>query len=895
MSTRTAAAIPHRLKELAQSWWNARMGRAAATALVFVALVSLGGLSLNVVDELRRLKEAPNDNVQWSVLQVQTELLSAQIQAQKLEASALSTADSFRTAFDIFYSRVELLKSADIFATFRAQKFFATALDSLSASLEEMVPIVDAGPAEMIRQRRELSRRLAELQPTAQDLVVRSIAHFAVVSDSDRTRLMRLLANLALLAFLVFAGMVLVTMLLRRHADRLRLHADELQESEARLAATVRSALDGVIIADEHGTILDLNDQAASCFGYPRDRAIGANMAELIVPERMRAAHVQGMERFRATSESKIVGKRIEIDALHADGHEFPVELAIGVARRGASRLFIAYARDISQRRQDEARLKAAHEAAQAADKAKSRFLAIMSHEMRTPLNGILGVLQLLSEKRTEEEQLRLIAVAEESGDLLLGLINGVLDLSKLQANKIELDSVDFDISEILRAVRDIVAIDADGRGNQIRVRIEGDQPARVMGDPRRLRQVFLNLAANANKFTTGGTIDITAICVAAPDNTVHMDIIIADTGIGIPKDKIPLLFTEFTTLDSRYSRRHGGTGLGLAISKRIIDAMGGEIRVESEFGVGTRVSTRIVLPVAPLGVSRAPTFHHMASEPAAISPLRLLVAEDNPTNAMVARAMLEAAGHSVVMASNGDEAVAAVINQLFDLILMDISMPGMDGIEATRCIRGLNSPAATTPIVAMTADAMDESRNRALAAGMNDFLTKPIRRRELLRAIATNARGSVVQTSAPQSPVCGTIQTGPAEPSGAIDSEDLQHLADDVGPEMLGEIMLQFGVDVKERTRRTVLAAADIDGMDELAAAAHALAGCAATMGARRLADVSRKIEAAARQGLASAVALAPDLATLQAEALLAIAACDRMQTERVDISHATTLAGLR
>ncbi len=347
--------------------------------------------------------------------------------------------------------------------------------------------------------------------------VLDAIGAFSRSSDEERAGLARVLLEVAILALVLFGSLALATVVLFGQTRQLKRREEMLQESRARLSATTRSALDAVVVSDAEGIVIDWNDGATACFGYTRDQAIGASMSKLIIPERYREGHRKGMERYLATGEAHVIGKRIEINALHAKGHEFPVELALNVSKALSRPIFIAYLRDISSRREAESSLKAALETAQAATRSKANFLAVMSHEMRTPLNGVIGTLDLLERTALSRDQDMLVKTALASGEALLAQINDVLDFSKMEAGKLAFDLSPFAPEQLIRSVVEVLKSQAASKRNQLAVEIEDSVPEWVLGDPARLRQVLLNFGSNAVKFTKGGEITFTVRSAVMP------------------------------------------------------------------------------------------------------------------------------------------------------------------------------------------------------------------------------------------------------------------------------------------------------------------------------------------------------------------------------------------
>ena len=408
--------------------------------------------------------------------------------------------------------------------------------------------------------------------------------------------------------------------------------------------------------------------------------------------------------------------------------------------------------------------LSLAKAAAEAANEAKSRFLATMSHEMRTPLNGVLGLIGLLLASPLDATQLRHAQLIRSSGQSLLAVLNDILDLSKIEAGRMALDILPFALGDTVQDVISLLAVRAEALGLGLTLQLPPGLPPVLRGDASRLRQVLFNLIDNALKFTESGGVRVVLAHQAQADGRVALTIEVHDTGIGIAADALPRLFTRFSQADSSTARRYGGTGLGLAISREIIALMHGTISVQSTPGQGSCFTVELALergqlpPALTAGVV-LPALSVLGVGPASkapLRPLRILAAEDNAVNQLLIKALLDQFGHFCDIVGNGLEALHQVQAAHYDLLLLDIQMPEMDGVAATRAVRALAGPVGTIPILAMTANVMAEQQDQYLQAGMNGVVSKQIDPRRLALAI----RALMIEASPP------AARTAPATPA---------------------------------------------------------------------------------------------------------------------------------
>ena len=485
-----------------------------------------------------------------------------------------------------------------------------------------------------------------------------------------------------------------------------------------------------LLLDSASGDILDLNKAAEAYYGYPRQRLVGKSIAFLnLFPETKLREVLSKLSEQRITN--IITRHRL------ASGEMRDVEVYSGPFTVNGRRRLISIVHDITRRLKDEAALSAAKEAAELASRVKGEFVANISHEVRTPLNGLMGMLQLLLETPLSEEQFSYIHTALQSSRNLLRVLNDVLDFTKMEAGKLSLLESAFRVSDILDHTASLFTQQARAKGLALQVRSDGLPGDLYAGDDGRIRQVLFNLVGNAIKFTDSGQIAVeTWAMPGRQPECIRLFFSVADTGIGIPPARIRHIFEPFTQVDGSLSRRYQGSGLGLTIVKRLVELMGGNLLVDSEPGQGTSITFHVLVRMPTKSACLVTATEDSASGPR--QPLRILLVEDEQVNMLMAQKILEKMGHMVTCARNGKAGLEKLHEQRFDVVLMDIQMPVMDGLEATRRIRNAASPMnpPDIPVIAVTAHATSRDRDDAREAGMDGYIIKPFERDILASAI---------------------------------------------------------------------------------------------------------------------------------------------------------------
>ena len=797
--------------------------RAAIIGVVMLAFaVIIIFLSADVLRQIANESESRSDNAQWALSQIEVELIQFLLAVDRAQDGDEDLA-RVRLRFDVLYSRLQTLQVGSVFAGLREQPAYIAGIDRLARFVAEALPLIDGPDAALRAGLPGVEAKAQQVVPDARVIALTAVEVIARQSDQKRRDVMRTLILTAVVTALMIAILIgLVVVLTQLFRESRRRSAENLA-TLSRLDAIVETAMEAIITVDSAGRIVDFNDAASDTLGYGHHEAIGADMALL------RAVQAEGQMLFRVGSAPDFHGRdRVRVTARHKDGRNFPAEMSISRAGEGKDALYVAFLRDLSAQIAAEKALIIARDEALAGEKAKADLLVIMSHEIRTPLNGMIGTMQLLDSTELRPHQREYLRIMEMSGQLLMHHVNDVLDIARLDSGKAPFTLAPADLAALVGEVMENQRPASQANGNGMHYGGPADGRSLVLCDAAQLRQILLNLVGNAVKFTRNGHIRIS---VTHLSDTGPTEIQISDTGIGIPNADLSRIFDDFVTLDATYARRASGTGLGLGIVRRIVDQMGGQLRVESQEGKGS--TFRISLPLVILGVPTPAVVPDAPDLAGMVGPLVVLVVEDNEFNRMIVRTMLVQDGHQVFEARDGEEGIALANTRQFDLILMDISMPRIDGLVAARKILLGYGASCRAPIVAMTAHALAEEGVRFRNGGMRDVLVKPITR-SMLRAV-----------------VAGLPNVMP-KPLRLVDKRVLLTLVQDLGQDRAGALVTRFLTEaasiVEKVAKGLVGAGPDHEVLRDL----HRLEGSAAMFGAETLQTCLSEVETAWKQGMA-------------------------------------------
>ena len=637
----------------------------------------------------------------------------------------------------------------------------------------------------------------------------------------------------------------------------------------------LESSPDAIFSVDNDGLIKNYNPSTLSIFGYTHQEIHEKNWIGLFIAEPFRDNDLLNHSKYTESSKDSVVNSRIELMGYRGD-EEFPIEISITPIRIGSLNFFSVFIRDISERKHAEAVLREGQQQAEQANLVKSQFLAMMSHEIRTPLNAVLGMQELLTHTPLNHVQSDYLKLATQSGKNLLAIVNDILDLTKVEAGKLELEQIPFDVIEITQHCVELLRLTAQAKDLSLITVIAPELNVWISGDPLRYQQVLTNLLSNAIKFTNNGSVTIKLSAQSSAEDSSALLVEVIDTGLGIPLASQAGLFEVFIQVDPSDTRKHGGSGLGLAISKRLVALWEGHIGVESTPNVGSRfwftVGAEVIAPV--LTITSALNKGDEATHPAFSA--NILVVDDSPINQLVMAYMLRNAGHHVDLADSGSAGIAAVKKKHYDIILMDVSMPDMSGMEATTIIRQLGGAAAVVPIIAITAHALAGYQVLCLAAGMNGYATKPISQKDLLAVVATWCDKTITHEAPALSALIedSSVQPlyEPVKQAVILDQAALDALTSLLGQEAFNDLLQIY---LRELTTRcdAIKQAVILQDLAIISREAHSIKSSSASFGATALQAIAKDIEACGyNDDLPQALILAEQLLPCAAATLAAM-----------------------
>ncbi|WP_435256764.1 response regulator [Thioclava sp. FR2] len=709
---------------------NVRVLRYAALGFLAVVVISANVILFRQIDlQLKRSYTAESDSTIWNISQVEVELLRFQnaLNASQVAGNSKEALEAVRLSFDLLYSRAALISERRD----RAHQILVESDDwndfvAPDGFIETTVPLIDGADADLIAAIPELTLAVTnQIKALRNDIVASSVSSIRRTEDQreELQASLQLFSAVALGLLLVMATLIVVIGFQGRARER---HRKELSQVVFNLRTTIDSSLEAAVILDHEGKIIGCNRAGAKMFSWEEGASQPRYFADVIVDIKRGSA---GVLKIASACRSGNENGRITLNGRRPDGSQFPLELSLAQARSATGMpIAIAFIRDISELVEREKALKDARNAALLGEQAKSRFLAMISHEMRTPLNGLLSAVELLkSGAKLNSNQTWLLRIIENCGKTTLDQVNNVLDLTSLRkVDEKSLPDVDFKPVDLINVVVDQFLPEAGARGNKINTVFSGEANKMLTGKSALIKRILTNLLSNAVKFTENGTITVGLDCQPGrSDGTMSVRLSVADTGVGIADSDRDRIFNTFETLDTSYSRLQEGSGLGLGLAKLSAEAMGGRMTVSSRKDEGSTFALYLTMKLAePLLPSETRPAHSETS--AALSPLRLLVVEDNAVNRELLVEILRQKGHEVFEARNGQEGVSEALQHRPDVILMDISMPVMDGLEATRRIRSYTS-LPRMPIIAVTANAESVSDTEIAEVGIDAVLSKPV------------------------------------------------------------------------------------------------------------------------------------------------------------------------
>ena len=792
------------------------------------------GLHGKISIAMSDIRSTQYDNRTWVIAQADTELLAYRLALSHLRTNATEEAGQrLRQRFDIFFSRVETVRITLINSPELATPDLVGAWDEIAAMTHSDAAIFDAGDAAVLANLHALEARAATATPKVRSVVVEALQRLIQSGMSLRERTQSLLDSFFLWTVLesgtliaLALGVLLSLYWILRYA-RLRTLLSERQTK------VINTSIDAILICDEAGRLLEYNSAAQKLFALNAKAPSLPGLDHLFVPGKTGYAQADSAVAAKPKTHWRDLAASpglVPAIMRSCDGTSFPVECTVSAHPGMDGRpIFIVFVHDITRQLENEHRLEAARDAAERGERAKSRFLAVMSHEMRTPLNGLIAALDILHKTTPlSQRQAKFLSVARECGATTLDQIDEVLELTRLDGLTPDEEPQEINLGVLLETLVEQNRPMAWQRGNKIRLDLPHKGLPLFLGPRRTVTRVVLNLLGNALRFTQDGQIDLAVKREADQGDDVWLSLSVSDTGVGIAPDRMDLIFRDFETESLAGPMHSAGTGLGLGIVRRAMDRMGGTVSAVSELGKGSCFTVRFPLravshpAVSAIVPSRATAAGGV--ETGLFFGTSVLIAEDNDINRLVLAEMLRHLGARVDQAVDGQEAVTMAQAICYDMILMDLTMPGLDGVEATRQIRQAGA-SSRSPIVGLTAHVMKEELDRMRAAGMVTALSKPVtidRLQEILSHV-------------------GRETNGDGEPA-LLDLGQLQDMSLALPPLAISDLLGRY----RSETEAALSSLADRSSDAELV---HRTAGAAAVFGALRLRNRLVSAETALRR----------------------------------------------
>ena len=822
--------------------------RVGIVALLALALAVIGYLTFEINHKAQLFGQPAAEEHLGAFRQLSVQYAFLVLSAHQASSDPVGEFEKLRNEFKAFHSKSELLSASQYYQDLPRTHPLKLNINKVQKFLSENAPLIEQPNAKLETTLPNLVKDLRNLQ-TPIKIISEAPTNSLIASPQAESGLtLWVYMRLALLTILAGFSISLAAILIARQRAARATPSVEKDIQIMRPESLAANAHDAVLNLSKDGIIIEYKNNAEALFGYTKEEALGRNIEDLFIPPKLLNRYRKELKNFTLSAiASPEHAQRIKAWLQRKSGETFPAEISFQpIAPKERSRISLVI-RDLTKEKTKQKNIINALNIARQSEQQKTAFIATNSHEMRNPLQGLLGALKLLNDTDLYPVQKRYVETMDASGRMLLAQIENALDVSKVNEARAELRADPIQLDQLIAEVITSHAALSDEKGNEIRHQWVHSPAADILGDKVKLQQILLNLLSNATQFTRDGKILIeTEIMTQSPD-AIIVEFRVRDTGIGITPDRLGRIYDDFETSNQANADFSASTGLGLGIVRRLVDLMGGQLSAESAFGEGSTFLFRIAfkphLPALETPLNLARFANHL-------SPINILMVEDNEINRFILQEMLKLEGHHVTEAKNGKRGVEAAAKQKFDLILIDISMPVMDGIEASRRIRSSGCASADTPIIAVTAHAMPDEIDEFLAAGINDKIIKPIERRTLLEKIRLYCPQSAPkQDLLPERDASWKIEI--------LDQPHIQDILTQLGSNKLQNLMQQFVHETDEMLKFLDPTDAGSKGKltKETIELVHRAAGSAAVLGAVALHQKLNMIELAARSDRADQV----------------------------------------